>query len=62
MVWSFLDILGIVLGSHEAWTLEHTRWGNRGHTQWARMEGTHSMAVVVALWVCELPVGLGGGD
>lgn len=29
MVWSFLDILGIVLGSHEAWTLEHTRWGNR---------------------------------
>lgn len=29
MVWSFLDILGIVFRSHEAWTLEHTGWGNR---------------------------------
>lgn len=29
MVWRLLDILGIVLRSHEAWALEHTRQDNR---------------------------------
>lgn len=29
MVCSLLDILGIVLRSHEAWALEHTRQDNR---------------------------------
>lgn len=29
MVWRLLEILGIILGSHEAWALERTRQNNR---------------------------------
>lgn len=58
MVWSLLDILGVVLRRHEAWALEHPRQDN-SNTEW---ESGIPERVVVALWMCELPVGPGGGD